>query len=107
MAGTKARRDLRVVLAARIGVADEERDRRAGGEPLVDAGEDLDHVVFAPLRHMARGAGLAAVEIGLDVAFGERHSRRATVDDAADRGTMRLAEVGDGEERAERVAGHR
>ena len=77
--------DLRVVLAARVDVADEKRDRRAGGAAFEHAGEDLDGVLFAPLRHVARGAGLAPVELGLDVGFGELQSRRAAVDDAADR----------------------
>src|SRR3546814_21150946 len=37
---------------------------------------------------MARLAGTALVEIGLDVGFGQRQPRRATVDDRAERGTV-------------------
>jgi hypothetical protein len=48
---------VRVVLAALVGVADQERDRRAGGHALEHAGEDLDLVGLLALRDVARGAG--------------------------------------------------
>ncbi len=64
---------------------------------LEDAGQDLDRVGFAPLRHVPRRAGLAAVELALDVRRIERHARRAAVDDAADRRAVRLAERGNAE----------
>src|SRR5262249_37310768 len=80
MAGAERLRDLRVVLAARVLVADEERDRRAGGPALVHAREDLDLVFFSSLGHVPRSAGLAAVEVGLDVFVRiERHAGRAAV----------------------------
>jgi hypothetical protein len=50
--------------------------------------------------------GFPAVEVGLDVGFGERHPWRAAIDHAADRRAVRFAEGGDGEEGAEGVAGH-
>ena len=55
---------------------------------------------------MARGAGLAAVEIVLDVGLGERHAGRAAVDHAADGGAVRFAEHGDTEQFAECAARH-
>src|SRR5205085_739158 len=96
--GPEARGDLRVVLAALVDVADQQRDGRAGGLALVHAGEDLHQVVLAALRDVARRSGLAAIEVGLDVGFAEVHPRRAAIDHAADRGTVRFAEGGDGEE---------
>src|SRR5205085_1591129 len=57
--------DRRVVLRALVLVADEKADRRAGGAPFINAGEQLDRVRLAPLRHMARAAGLSPVELAL------------------------------------------
>ncbi len=59
--------DARVVLAARVLVADQKRDRRAGRDAFEHAGEDFDRVRLPALRHMARGPGLAPVEVALDV----------------------------------------
>src|SRR5690606_28150861 len=59
MARTERLRDVAVVLAARVLVADQQRDRGAGGLPLVHAGENLDLVGLPSLRHVARGAGAA------------------------------------------------
>jgi hypothetical protein len=56
--------DVAVVLAALVGVADQQRDRRAGGDALVHAGEDLDLVGLAPLRGVPRAPGGAALEVG-------------------------------------------
>ncbi len=67
MTGAKALRDVAIVLAALILVADQQRDGRAGGLALVHAGEDLHRVRFIALRDMAAGAGAAAIQILLDV----------------------------------------
>jgi hypothetical protein len=67
MAGAEGVEKVAVVLAALVGVADQQRDRRAGGQPLVDAREDLHRVGLAALRHVAAGAGAAPVELDLDV----------------------------------------
>ena len=106
VAGAEGLRDLAVVLAALVGVADQQADRRAGGLALVHAREDLDLVLFLALRDVAAGAGAAPIEVGLDVGFRQLHAGRAAVDHAADRRPVRLAEVGDREERAEGVAAH-
>src|SRR6185312_3433380 len=74
-----------VVLAARVLVADQQRDRRAGGLALEHAGQDLDRVAFAALGGEARLTGLAFVEPGLDVGRAQRDQRRRAVDHAADR----------------------
>ena len=95
MAGAELLGDLRVVLAARVGVADQQRDRRAGGEAFVDAAEDLDLVGLVPLRGVARRAGGAALEVVAEVVRRDRDARRAAVDHAADRRAVAFAEGGD------------
>ena len=98
--------DIAVVFAALVGIADQQRNRRAGGDAFEHAREDLDLVFFLTLRDVARRARLAAVEFELDIGFDQRHARRAAVDHAADRGAVRLAEGRDGEKRTKRIAGH-
>src|SRR5438128_8203681 len=95
-----------VIFAALILVADEQRDRCPGRAALEYAGEDLHRVGFAPLRNMARGAGLAPVELALNVGGGELHAGRATIDDTTDGGTVRFAEGSDAKKFAEGIAGH-
>src|SRR5579862_6126481 len=104
--GAERLRDLVVILRALVHVLDQERDRRARRAPLVHARENLQQVILAPLRNVPRRAGLASVEVGLDVLLRELHPRWAAVDHAADRGPVRFAERGDSEEGAESVAGH-
>jgi len=60
------------------------------------------------LRHTnaPSAAGLPAVAVGLDIGFAERHSGWTAIHHTADRGAVRFAEGVDGEEGAERVAGH-
>jgi chorismate synthase len=103
-AGAEGVEQVAIVLAALVGVADEQADRRPGGQTFVDAGEDFHCVGFVALRHMAAGAGAAAVELGLDVGVRQRQAGRAAIDHAADRRTMAFAEVGDAEELAEGAA---
>ena len=106
MTGAKGVEQVGVVAAARILVADHQRDRRAGGHALVQARQDLDGVGLVALRHVAAGAGAAAVEVGLDVGLAQRHAGWAAVDHAADGRAMALAEVGDAKQVAEGAAGH-
>ena len=106
MTGPECLRDRRIVLAALILVTNQQRDRRPRGSAFEHAGQNLDRVGLAPLRHMPRRSGLAPVKLTLDVRRIERHAGRATIDNAADRGTVRLAKRGDAKQRAERIAGH-
>ncbi len=106
MPGPEGLGDIAVVLAALIGVADQQGNRRAGGAVLVHTGQDLDLVGLLALRHVARGARLAAVEFELDVSHVQRHAGGAAVDHAADGGTMGLAEGGDGKEGTQGITGH-
>ena len=106
MAGAEAVLDLAIVAGALVLVLDQERDRRAGGQPFVDAGKDADGIRLLPLRDQFRLAGAAAVEKGLDVGLGEREPRRAAIHHAADRRPVALAPGGDAEQVAEAVVGH-
>ena len=106
MARAERVRDVAVVLAALVRVFDQQCDRGARRDALVHAGQDPDLVRFLALRHVARRTRLAAVQLRLDVGFGQRQARRAAIDHAADRGTVRLAEGGYGKQLAKCVAGH-
>ena len=75
VAGAEGVEQVAVVPAALVGVADQQADRRAGGLALVDAGQDLHRVGLVALRHVAAGAGAAAVEVGLDVGFAQAPGR--------------------------------
>src|SRR5690606_27835377 len=78
--------DLAIVLRALIDIFDHHGNRRAGGDQHVAvfqyAGKDLHFVGLAPLRHEARLARLAAVQLGLDVGEPETDAGRAAVDHA-------------------------
>ena len=106
MAGAEGLQDLPIVLAALVGVPDEQADRRAGGLALVDAGEDFHRIGFVALGDELGGAGAAAVQVGLDVGFAQAHAGRAAVDHAADGRAVGFTEVGDREEVSEGVAAH-
>jgi hypothetical protein len=99
VAGTEGVGDVAVILAALIGIANQQRNRRTGGLALVDAGKDLDLVRLVTLRGMPTAAGGAAIEIGAKllgiepVRAGSRRSRNRWP-------AMAFAEGGDGEELA-------
>ena len=112
MTGAELVLDVPVVLGARVDILDLERDRRAGGHLLSarlvgeDAGEDAHLVRLLALGGEARLAGLALVEIGLDVGDVELDAGRAAIDHAADRRPVAFAPGGDAEEMAETVVRH-
>ena len=101
MAGTELLRDPVVILAARVGVADQQRDRRAGGAAFVHAGQDLDLIGLVPRRRVPGLAGGAARKVMGEIFRRDRDPRRAAIDHATDRRPMRLAEGGDAEQMAE------
>src|SRR5262249_37321032 len=96
----------RVVFRAVVFVADQKADRGAGGLAFEHAGQDLDAVGFHALGHVARAAGLPAVQLLLYVGFGEREPRRAAVDDAAVRRPVALPERRHAIQQPEGVARH-
>ena len=73
------------------------------GDIAQNAGQDLHLVRFAPLCGETRLAGLALIEIDLDLGLFERDARRATINDAADRRTVAFAEGRHTEKMAEGV----
>ncbi|KAG1389820.1 hypothetical protein G6F59_015418 [Rhizopus arrhizus] len=95
--------DVGVVLAALVGVADQQRDRSACGQALVHAGQDLDLIGLAARRGVPALAGGAALQVVGEFGRVPRQPRRAAIDHAADGRPVRLAERGDGEQLAERI----
>jgi hypothetical protein len=93
-----------VVPGALIDIADQQRDRRAGGLAFEHAGKNFHLVRLAALCHMARGTWPAAIEVVLDIGRTQTQTGRATVDHAAHRRPMALAERRDCEQLSERVA---
>ena len=65
-------RDRVVVLAARVGVADQHRDRRAERDAVEHARQDLDLVVLLALADDAALPGAPPIELALDVGLVER-----------------------------------
>ena len=94
MAGPESIGDIAVIFTALIFVADQKRDRGAGGLAFEHAGEYLYRIGFFALRHMARGAGFAPVEIDLQIFGAQAQARRATIHHAADGRAVGFAEVG-------------
>jgi hypothetical protein len=101
MPGAEGVQQVAVVLAALVGVADQQADRGAGGPAFVDAGQDLHAVGLGALRDMAVLARAAAVQLGLDVGFGQFHPGWAAIDHTTDGRAVTLAEVGHAKEFAE------
>src|ERR671913_307896 len=98
--------DLPIVARALVDIVDVQRDRRAGGDALEHAGQDLHRVRLLALGDEARLAGPALLHPHLDVGFAQRDARRRAVDDATDRRPVAFAPAGEPEEGAETAAGH-
>ena len=103
MAGTELCGDVAVVLAARVGIADQQGDGCTGGLAFVHATEYLDLVGFTARGGMARLARGTPVQVGAELFHRDFQPRRATIDHAADGGAMRLAEGGDAEQMAKTI----
>ena len=84
MTGPKQVHDVAIVLRALVLVMHQQTDRGAGRPAFECARQDLHRVILAPLGRVPRGAGLAPVEIPLQVGLAEFESWRTTVNDAAD-----------------------
>ena len=95
VAGPEGLQNVAVVLAALVGVLNQERDRRAGGHALVNAAQDLHLVRFLALGDVPTGAGTTPVQVVLYVGLAQSHAGRAAVDDAADGRAVGFTEVGD------------
>ncbi|MNM58935.1 hypothetical protein D3C81_701780 [compost metagenome] len=98
--------DRRVVLGLLVGVADQQADGATGGATFEHAGEDFDFVGFLALGGVAAGAGLAAVQVTLQILQGYLQPRRAAIDNGDQRRAMAFARGGDSEQLAVGIAGH-
>src|SRR5262245_42839294 len=105
---TRAKRidEVAVILAPGIFIPDQQGNRRTSGLAFKHAGKNFDGIGFLPLRHMAGGAGLTAVEFLLDVFNRQRKTWRTPIDHAADRRSMALTEGRDREDVTKRITGH-
>ncbi|KAG1218335.1 hypothetical protein G6F68_021607 [Rhizopus microsporus] len=90
--------NVRIVFAARVGIANQQADRRTRGDAFVDAGQNLDLIGLLALRDMARGARTAAVQFKLDVGRVQAESRGTAIHDATDGRPVGFAEIRDGKE---------
>ena len=104
MARAKRLQDVAVVLAALVGVANQQANRRAGGDALVHARQNLNRIGLVALGDVAAGARAAAVQVGLNVGLAKRHAGWAPVNHAANGGSVGFTKVGDGEEGSEGAA---
>ncbi|MNM90423.1 hypothetical protein D3C81_1026830 [compost metagenome] len=98
--------DRRVVLGLLISVADQQANRAAGGAAFEHAGEDFDLVRLLALGSVPAGAGLAPVEVMLQIGQGDLQARRASIDNGDQRRAMAFASGGDSEQLAVGIAGH-
>src|SRR5262249_35142714 len=98
--------DVGVILAALVGVAEQDADRRAVGAALEDAGPDLRHVLLLALGHDLRLPRPAAAQVRQQVLDRERQSGGAAVDDEQIAGPVADAGGRDTEQLAEGIAWH-
>ncbi len=109
MAGAELVAEAVVILRPRVGIFDQKRDRRAGGQLLVHAlvqehaGENAHTVCFLALADKFRLARTAAVEIGLDIGLDQRNSGRAAIHHATQSRPVAFAEGSDAEKMTETV----
>ena len=73
------------------------RFERSCGFTLIDTAQNLNHVRFLALGHVAAGAGAAAVQVVLDVGLAQSHARWAAVNHTANGRAVGFTKVGDGE----------
>ena len=100
MPRAKTLRDVAVVLAALVGVANEQGNGGACGLAFVHPRENFHGIGLVALRNVPAGAWAAAVQVDLDVGLGQRHARRAAINHAADGWTMGFTKIGDSEKGA-------
>ena len=104
--GAEGVEQVAVVLAALVGVVDQQRNRRAGGAAFEHAAQNLHRVGFVALGHMAAGARAAPVQVALDVRLGQLHARRAAVNHTPDCRAVGFAKVGDRKKLSKGVSAH-
>ena len=95
MARAEGLQNIAVVLAALVGVLNQQGDGCAGGHALVNAAQDLHLIGFLALGDMAAGAWAAAIQIMLYVGLAQSHAGRTAVDDTADGRAVGFTKIGD------------
>src|SRR3990167_1259314 len=106
MSRTESFQDVGVVLAALVGVFNQQANRRSGGLSLVHARQDFNRVGFIALGDVATGARTAAVQITLNIALTERQPWRTTVYHAANGRAVGFTKIGDCEKGSKGIAAH-
>ena len=102
--GTKGHLHLAVILGPLVLVAHHHCDRRAKGEAVEQATEDLDAIVLLAGGGDLALSGLAAVELGLDGLLIQGQSGRAAIHDHPHPAAVGFAEGADAEKLAEAAA---
>src|SRR4029077_7377080 len=95
-----------VVTRARVGVLDQQADRRAGGAPRVHAREDAHCVSLASLADEVGSSGTTAINVALQVGLRELEAGRTAIDNATKRRPVAFAEGRNREQATNRVARH-
>ena len=106
MAGAKNFRQIAVIVGTLVFIGDKERNGRACGDTLINAGKQTDGVGLLALGGCGPLAGLAAIQFGLHVGFGQFEARRAAVNDAAKAGPVGFAKSGQAQGAPKGVTGH-
>ena len=104
--GAEGVEQVAVVLAALVGVVDQQRNRRAGGAAFEHAAQNLHRVGFVALGHVAAGAGAAAVQVALDVRLRQLHAGRAAVNHTPDCRAVGFSKVGDRKKLSKGISAH-
>ena len=98
--------DVAIVTRPLVLVLDHQADRRAGGLAFENARKNLNFVRLLALCGEARLAGLAPVQIELNVGFGNRDSWRCSINHTTNRRTVAFPPAGEPKGIAKTVAGH-
>ena len=98
--------DVAVILGALVGVLDDERNRRASGATLENAGQDFHLILFLALGRKRRRTRLATIQVTLQIRFAERDTRRHAIDNRGQRDAMRLARGHHPKNLSNAVTGH-
>ena len=96
----------RVVLGLLIRIADQQADGATRGLAFEHTGEDLDFIGLLALRGVAARAGLAAIQIELQVFQRELKPWRAAVNDSDQCRAVAFTSSGNSEQLAVGIAGH-
>ncbi len=106
MAWAEGPGDIAVILAAGIGIANQQRNRRSGGFAFKHTRQNFNLIGLLPLSDMTRGARAPTVQIRLNIRLAQQHPRRTAVHHTADRRAVRFAKRGHHKTVANAVTGH-